>query len=219
MSIDIFTIGHSTQPIEQFVGRLRDYEINAIADVRSVPFSRHNPQFNRDELRRSLKLTGIHYVFLGKELGARTQDECCYVDDRVQYDLLAKTEQFKAGIARVLDGARSYKIALMCAEKDPIECHRAILVARELVREGCNVNHILGDGSLESQEATLSRLVKRLEQEHARDLFRQGVFSTDEAYETQGRRIAYHRNAYQGRSEDHPGLHGRHHLADSKTGK
>lgn len=218
MSLDIFTIGHSTQPIDKFIEKLRDHGVSAIADVRSIPFSRHNPQFNKDELRKVLKRNGIRYVFLGNELGARTQDECCYIDDKVKYELLAKTELFKAGIARVLEGARKYKIALMCAEKDPIECHRAILVARELVREGCNVHHILGDGALESQEATLSRLVRKLEQEHARDLFRPGLLSTDEAYETQGRRIAYSRSAHRDRSKDHPFLHEEQHFSHGKSG-
>jgi uncharacterized protein (DUF488 family) len=195
MSDNIFTIGHSTQPVEQFVGKLRDHGITAIADVRSTPFSRHNPQFNKDELSATLKRYGIRYVFLGKELGARTQDECCYVDDKVRYALLAQTDLFKSGIARVLEGTRTYKIALMCAEKDPIECHRAILVARELVQAGCNVQHILANGTLESQESTLSRLVIQLQREQPEDLFRPGGVSLDEAYETQGQRIAYDRSA------------------------
>lgn len=196
MNQTIYTVGHSTQPIEQFIAKLQKHTISAIADVRSTPFSRHNPQFNKDELRASLENHGIRYVFLGAELGARSRDECCYVDDKVQYALLAETPAFKMGITRVIEGARRYRIALMCAEKDPADCHRTILVARHLIAEGFDVQHILSDGLLESQQSVLLRLVKQLERESSRDLFNPAALSFDEAYETQGRRLAYDRSAH-----------------------
>jgi uncharacterized protein (DUF488 family) len=218
MNYSVFTIGHSTQPITQFIAKLEVHGVTAVADVRSVPFSRHNPQFNKDELREELKRHGVRYVFLGKELGARSDDECCYVDNKVRYSILAETASFKSGIARVLEGTTKYKIALMCAERDPVECHRAILVARVLVRHGCDVNHILMDGSLEPQESTLARVIKQLEGEHSRDLFRPAV-SADEAYETQGQRIAYDRSTQRNRVES-SAPHGRSELVHTKsTGK
>jgi uncharacterized protein (DUF488 family) len=196
MSGDVFTIGHSTQSSDEFIRRLQQHGVTAVADVRSVPYSRRNPQFNREHLRAALKPHGIRYVFLGKELGARSDDECCYVGDKVRYGLLARTELFKSGVERVLEGARAYRIALMCAEKDPLDCHRTILVARELVRHGCSVQHILGDGALESHLDALSRLVKQLRLDDSQDMFRSREMTFDEAYDKQAERIAYDRSAH-----------------------
>lgn len=192
MNSEIYTVGHSVQSIERFVGLLQRSEITAIADVRSAPYSRHNPQFNREDLRSSLKAAGIKYVFLGKELGARSDDECCYVNDKVQYALLAKTKLFRSGLTRLLDGATTLKIALMCAEKDPLDCHRTILVGRELVNCGCRLEHILADGSIETQEDAEARLVKRLGL-GGQDMFRSWDNTVREAYDIQGDRIAYDR--------------------------
>lgn len=195
MDYEIFTVGHSTQSSERFVSLLHKHGITAIADVRSAPYSRHNPQFNREELRATLKAEGIKYVFLGKELGARSDDECCYVDDKVSYKLLARTELFQAGITRVIEGAAQYRIALMCAEKDPLDCHRTILVARELVSRGGKVTHVLSDGALESHEDAMARLVARMGMSEE-DMFRSRSVSIGEAYELQGERIAYDRKAH-----------------------
>lgn len=192
MNSDIFTIGHSTQTSTQFLQRLKRHAITAVADVRSAPYSRHNPQFNREELRSALKAEGIRYVFLGKELGARSDDECCYVNEKVQYHLLAQTKLFQAGISRVIEGAESFKIALMCAEKDPLDCHRTILVTRELVKLGRNVKHILADGSLETHSHAMSRLVDQLGISD-QDMFRSSEETVNEAYDKQADRIAYDR--------------------------
>lgn len=199
MNSDIYTIGHSTQSISQFVERLKRHGITAIADVRSSPYSRHNPQFSREELRRSLKMENISYVFLGKELGARSDDECCYVDDKVQYGLLAQTSSFRAGITRVIEGAHNFRISLMCAEKDPLDCHRTILVARELVKLGQYIQHILIDGSLESHDEAMARLIDKLGLSR-QDMFRSEQAAIAEAYEVQGDRIAYDRSAHRASS-------------------
>jgi uncharacterized protein (DUF488 family) len=156
---EVLTIGHSTHPIEKFIALLRQHEVTAVADVRSAPFSRFNPQFNKDVLAAELKRNGIAYVFLGKELGARSNDPSCYENGRVQYERLAKTEVFHAGLDRVRSGAESNRIALMCAEKEPLDCHRTILVARALTDAGMVVRHILADGTLESHEAAMTRLL------------------------------------------------------------
>lgn len=126
---NVLTIGHSNHPIERFIGLLKQDGVTAVADVRSAPFSRHNPQFNKDSLQQSLSEAGIAYIFLGKELGARSNDRSCYEDGRVQYERLARTDLFLDGIERVRKGAEQYRIALMCAEKEPLECHRTLLVA------------------------------------------------------------------------------------------
>lgn len=109
----VFTIGHSTQPIERFIGLLEQHRITAVCDVRSAPYSRRNPQFNREKLKHSLHGFGISYVFLGKELGARTDDSSCYLDGKVQFDILASTALFRTGLERVREGIGNYQVALM----------------------------------------------------------------------------------------------------------
>jgi uncharacterized protein (DUF488 family) len=186
----VLTIGHSTHSTAAFVGLLRQHCVTALADVRSTPFSRFNPQFNKDALARSLESRGIKYVFLGRELGARSDDQSCYENGRVQYVRLARTELFRSGLERVMNGLREHRIGLMCAEKEPLECHRTLLVARALAERGVAVDHILADGRLESHEAALERLL------HLLGLPNENLFHTRdqliaEALARQEERIAY----------------------------
>ena len=155
----LYTVGHSNHPIEKFLGLLTAHDIGAVADVRSRPFSRRNPQFNKDRLAAHLAQQSIAYVFLGRELGARSDDPACYENGKVQYPRLAATASFKSGIDRLLAGAEKYRVALMCAEKEPLDCHRTLLVSRALEQAGISIAHILADGSLEPQEKTMSRLI------------------------------------------------------------
>jgi uncharacterized protein (DUF488 family) len=155
----VFTIGHSTHTAEAFLALLRQHNIEAVGDVRSAPFSRFNPQFNREILERCLKENGIRYAFLGRELGARTDDRSCYEDGRVHYARLARTPLFQSGLDRVQQGAWRYRIALMCSEKEPLECHRTLLVSKELAEKGQTVQHIRADGTLETHEAAMERLL------------------------------------------------------------
>lgn len=186
----IFTIGHSTLSAEAFLALLRQHQVEAVADVRSTPFSRFNPQFNRDVLEQSLKENGIRYVFLGKELGARSDDRSCYILGRVQYGRLAQTALFQSGLDRVSHGAARYRVALMCAEKEPLECHRTLLVAKELVARGLPVLHIHSDGHLETHEAAMERLlaVTGIPKE---DLFRSKEELLSEALARQEQQVAY----------------------------
>ena len=155
----LFTIGHSTHSAEAFLALLRQHDVEAVADVRSSPFSRFNPQFNRLPLEQFLKANSIRYVFLGKELGARSDDRSCYDHGRVQYSRLAQTAPFQSGLDRVLQGAAGYRVALMCAEKEPLECHRTLLVTKALAARGQKVLHIHADGRLETHEAAMERLL------------------------------------------------------------
>lgn len=157
----LLTIGHSTHTSERFLDLLRCHGVGAIADVRSTPASRFAPQFNREAIRRALAMSGVRYVFLGKELGARSADPSCYVHGKVQYERLARTPQFQSGISRILDGASRGTVALMCTEREPLDCHRAILVSKVLVERGAEVSHILGDGSLEGHAQAMLRLRKK----------------------------------------------------------
>jgi uncharacterized protein (DUF488 family) len=186
----VFTIGHSTHPREHFISLLRQHGITALCDVRSRPYSRLYPQFNREELKKSLGKCGITYVFLGKELGARSEDPACYQNGRVQYERLAHTNLFRQGLDRVQKGMKDYRIALMCAEKEPLECHRTILVARHLAALGLDVQHIHADGRLEDHAAAVNRL-KRMLRLPEDDMFRSSEEVSADAYHLQEDRIAY----------------------------
>jgi uncharacterized protein (DUF488 family) len=191
MAINIYTIGHSNHPIERFLALLRQHAITAIADVRSVPYSRRNPQFNSKPLTASLDTCGISYVSLGKELGARSGDPACYDEDgRVQYRLLAQTPSFMQGIERVLTGVQRYSVALMCAEKEPLDCHRTLLVSRALETRGATITHILADGTLETNQQTMSRLVEKTGLAKG-DLFADQAQLIDAACEIREHKIAY----------------------------
>jgi uncharacterized protein (DUF488 family) len=191
MQQTVFTIGHSTHTQEYFISLLLLHGITALGDVRSKPYSRFNPQFNREDLEQTLLANGIAYRFFGKELGARSDDPACYEGGKVQYDRLAQTELFKHGLKRVRSGMKqNFRLALMCAEKEPLECHRTILVARHLVALGLDVEHIHADGRLESHAAVLSRLT-RMHNLPEEDMFRSRDELLAEAYRRQQERIAY----------------------------
>ncbi len=160
--MELFTIGHSNHSIEAFILLLEQHGITAVADVRSHPFSRYLPHFNKSEITASLSDVGIPYVFLGQELGARPEDLSCYdTSGKALYDRIAATPIFASGIQRLLKGAANYKISLMCAEKDPINCHRTILVCHKLKEFNLQINHILSDGSLESHQDVEARLLSK----------------------------------------------------------
>jgi uncharacterized protein (DUF488 family) len=189
MDNTVFTIGHSSHSMKKFLELLKSHGINAVADVRSNPYSRFNPQFNRENLCAELKMSGIAYVFLGRELGGRPPGRACYIDGKVQFDYLSRTSFFKEGLRRVMEGAKNHCIALLCAEEDPLTCHRTILVSRHLVNSGILVQHIRENGRVEHHDEVIIRLLKYLDLEC--DLFRTRDGAVLEAYERQGREIAY----------------------------
>ena len=158
----VFTIGHSNHSSERFLALLRGAGITAVADVRSIPQSRRWPHFSRTQIERWLADAGIAYVFLGAELGGRPDDPALLREGRPDYDLMAATPAFRAGLERVLDGAARYRIALMCAEREPLDCHRFLLVSRHTHERGVRLRHILADGSAEPHEATEARLLQQV---------------------------------------------------------
>jgi uncharacterized protein (DUF488 family) len=175
MSGTVFTIGHSTHPIDYFAHLLRAHQIEAVGDVRSTPYSRMNPQYNRENLQRSLRERGFLYVYLGRELGARPD-----------YEEVAKTDLFQSGIERVVEGIERYRISLMCAEREPGECHRTLLVSRALEARGVSVQHILGDAQLESHASVMARIREKLGLPES-DLFRSREELMAEVYRRQSR--------------------------------
>jgi uncharacterized protein (DUF488 family) len=149
--LELFSIGHSNHPIDYFVGLLQRHGITALADVRSTPYSRRHPQFRREALAERLKQAGIAYVFLGEELGGKRAGGL--ID-------AARTPQFRTGIERLREGAQRYRVAFMCAEREPLDCHRTMLVARHLRGPDVTIRHILANGTLEEHESVERRLVE-----------------------------------------------------------
>jgi uncharacterized protein (DUF488 family) len=186
----IYTVGHSNHPIEQFLHLLKHNAINAVADVRSRPFSRRYSHFNKERLAATLAQNDIAYVFLGAELGARSDDESCYECGQVQYARLAATSLFQQGIDRVLIGAKKFRVALMCAEKEPLDCHRTLLVSRALEKRGVAILHILADGSIEPQPQTMTRLIDMVGL-GGRDMFADAAALAEDACRLRESKIAY----------------------------
>lgn len=186
----LYTIGHSNHDIATFISLLKQHGVSALCDVRSHPYSRFVPQYSRDALKAAIVNSGIAYVFLGKELGARSENPSCYRQGKVQYDRLAQEPQFAKGLQRVRQGIDRYCLALMCAEKDPLDCHRALLVARRLHESGLAVSHIRADGTLESQQELESRLLALCKLPEG-DMFKGREEFLSEAYLIQGERVAY----------------------------
>jgi uncharacterized protein (DUF488 family) len=187
----VYSIGHSTHSIETFVALLKETCVAAIADVRSTPYSRWRPQFNRDALRSSLAEHNIAYVFLGTELGGRgTDDSARDEHGRIQYRYIAESAAFREGLRRIRAGSERMRLALMCAESEPLDCHRGILISRLLVAQGTRVLHIQTDGQLETHRDAERRLL-RLMNLHEPDLFRTEDQILADAYERQEARIAH----------------------------
>ncbi len=202
--MELFTIGHSNLSVEAFLLLLQQHGITAVVDVRSRPFSRYLPHFNQSEIKASLSSVGIQYVFLGKELGARPEDLSCYdLSGKALYERIAATPLFSEGIQRLLKGAASYKVSLMCAEKDPITCHRTILVCHKLKDFNVQINHILSDGNLESHQDLEARLLNKFNKGKKNDqpiqlsLFelppdvKNDIIDLESAYYRHGLEIAY----------------------------
>lgn len=153
----IWTVGHSTHSLDRFVAMLSQERIEFLVDVRSYPYSRFTPQFNREDLAAALG-GEPRYLFLGAELGGRPDKSEHYDQDgHALYGAMAQEARFRAAISRLLDGARDYRIALMCSEGDPCDCHRRLLVGKVLASDGVKLRHILPDGSVnEEAEVKLS---------------------------------------------------------------
>ena len=184
----IWTIGHSNHSAVRFIDLLQGAGIDCVADVRSTPFSRRNPQFSQKALAASLKDAGIEYWFLGDALGARPKDPDCYEDGKASYARISATPAFQEATHALTEESHAKRIALMCAEKEPLGCHRTILVGRALVQRDAELAHIHADGRIESQPELEERLL-HLAKEHV-DLLSSRDAALARAYDKRGRRMA-----------------------------
>lgn len=185
---DLLTIGHSNLPADRFVALLQNADVAVVADVRSVPFSRRFPWFSGKALAARLTREGVSYIALGDVLGGRPRDPKLYCEGIADYEAMAARPEFRAGLDRVVDEMGRQRVCLMCAEREPLDCHRCLLVSRALVKRGLAPGHILADGTVEPHAATEKRLLDLVGGEA--DLFRDPSIRLAEAYHRRARAVA-----------------------------
>ena len=191
---ELFTIGHSNHSLDFFLKLLVAYRLSTIIDVRTNPYSKYSPHFNKDVLDSVLRNANIDYMFLGRELGAQRSEDDCYIEGQAKYGRIAHLSIFQNGLERVLKEVENNRAALMCSESDPITCHRTILISRELKKicPDLKITHILADGTEEQQETSEKRLINlhKLQPELFGDLTSMSGL-IEKAYDLQAEKIAY----------------------------
>ena len=193
MAQPILTIGHSRHPLERFLSLLTTAQVTAIADVRSAPVSRFSPHFNKTALAASLAGQRIDYVFLGQALGGRPERPELYTQGRADYEKMAASPDFRAGLAELIEMAERHRVAAMCSEADPLDCHRCLLVGRALAEAGLDVGHILASGEIIAHAQAEDRL---LQLQHLADddlLMGSRGERLAEAYRSRNRKAGYAR--------------------------
>lgn len=169
---ELYTIGHSTLTVDDFLRLLKENYIQVLVDVRSQPYSRFNPQFNRESLKHAMAYAGIEYIFAGEHLGGRPSDPTCYKDGvvpdskanylkLVDYVEVMKREWYQRGIERLLQIASERLTVIMCSEDDPMQCHRHHLIAQTLLKRGDTVWHIRSDGRVEEAKLLPEKFVSK----------------------------------------------------------
>jgi len=189
---DVLTIGHTNHPIEQFFGLLAASSVTTVIDVRSSAASRWNRQFEKGALEASCPHAGLDYRWAGKFLGGRPAESSLIVDGIASYEAMARTENFARGISRVKELAAVARPVLMCSERDPLDCHRCLLVSRRLIADGLSVSHIAFDGAVEAHGDAERRLLQSVEKRRGgKKVLMEAADPLDAAYKFQARRIAW----------------------------
>lgn len=157
----IYSIGHGNKKIEEFINELNSFQISFLIDVRSNPYSKYNPQFNQQSLKIDLQNSGITYVFMGDSLGGLPSDRSCYVEGKVDYDIIKEKEFFKEGIQRIIVAYdKNINVAVMCSESKPEECHRSKLIGQELLKHNISLVHIISCEKTKEQITVMNELTK-----------------------------------------------------------
>lgn len=191
--LSCFTIGHSDLPVEVFINHLHKNMIDCVVDVRSSPYSKYSPQYNRGEISRTLERENIEYHYMGDVLGGRYSDpSLLFPDGTVDYQKVARTHKFISGLNKVISLIESGKIAaLMCSEKDPLRCHRFVLVARNLQSRGVQVIHLYRDGGQKTHADLETRILNEVIDIHQVSLVDGDLTSLDLAYIALNKKIGY----------------------------
>ena len=196
-NLECFTVGHSNHEINHFIELLRIHKINCFGDIRSSPYSKFTPQFNKENLDTDLKKENILYVYLGNKLGGRYLDPTLlYSNGVVNYNKVMEQEEFGVGINNVIGNIKKgLRIALMCSEKNPLDCHRFLLVARALSNEGVRIKHILENGAIVLNEDLEKQLLQKYKSEFDQFSFFQENLSQEktieEAYQRRNQEVGF----------------------------
>ncbi|MDR3127131.1 MAG: DUF488 domain-containing protein [Tannerellaceae bacterium] len=160
MKSTIYSIGHGNKSIEEFIQELKSFDIGFLIDIRSNPYSKWYPQFNQIPLKKEIEKNDIKYVFLGDKLGGLPNDRSCYdINGKVVYDLVKNKDFFQEGLNRLITAnSKTIKVAIMCSESKPEECHRSKLIGKELLKTNISVNHIISKNKVKPQEIVISEL-------------------------------------------------------------
>ena len=198
----IYTIGYSGFKIDEFISKIREYKIDVIIDVRSSPYSQYFKEYNKENICRvlnELKGKKIYYRNYNLEFGARQLDtgENYYPKGYLDFERFSKSENFLLGVKKIEDSMKqNYTVVLMCAEKDPFTCHRAILVSRAFFKKGYKIIHLMPDGENLTQEDIEKQLLDRYaKNRHQMGLFNSNIISEEEhinnAYRKHNEKIGY----------------------------
>jgi uncharacterized protein (DUF488 family) len=190
MDKTIFTIGHSNHDITGFINLLLANKIELVIDVRSAPYSKIYPHFNRNTLKVSLTKNSIEYLFLGDSVGGRSNNIEDYSKGRIIYKKIAEKEEYISSIYLIISLSSEHKTVLMCSEKEPLECHRTLLVSRSIEMLKVKILHIHRDGQIESQSDAIQRLLKIWNLDSP-SLFGEDAERIDEALTKQEGKYAY----------------------------
>jgi len=168
MSKTLYTIGHSNLAIEEFIALLKKFNVQILVDIRSKPYSSYVKHFNKENLKVVLHKAGIDYFYGGNELGGMPDNEQYYVDGKVDFELIRKGSEYKKGLQVVKKLVSLKTVVLLCAEENPLHCHRNGLITRDLIKIGYEVKHIRSDGSCEiaSLESTETPLDTKIQNKH-----------------------------------------------------
>ena len=179
----IYTIGHSTHQLDFFLELIKTVEINCIVDVRSIPASTYNPQYNQNSLKNFLKNNHITYLHFAEEFGAKqTDDDLLDNEGKLDFEKVRKTRLFHYGLERIWQGIdKGFRIALMCSESEPLDCHRFSMVSIGLENDGFEVKHILKDKSVK----TNLELEKELLKKYAKKIPQSNLFEPEITFEMQ----------------------------------
>ncbi len=199
MERTLLSIGHSQHRVDFFISLLKSHNVNYILDVRSIPYSQFAADYNRERIKAALQSNGIKYAFMGNYFGARPTDTSLYSPNGyLDFDKVADSLNFRKAFDSVAKGVeQGYKIAFMCTEKDPIECHRAILVTNAFFKAGYSIEHIMPDNTVQTQQDINERLLDMYYSDRNQlSLFASENLSAEqylsEAYKKQNEKIGYH---------------------------
>lgn len=158
----IYSIGHGSKDINNFITELQSFKIQYLLDIRSKPFSRWHPQFNKEDLKHSLESSSIKYLYVGDSLGGLPDDKSCYnKNGKVVYDSIKEKDFFKSGLDRLITAnKKNINVAIMCSESKPEECHRSKLIGQELLEKNISINHIITKDIIKPQEVVINELTK-----------------------------------------------------------